>query len=140
MFKSKMDSQVSFFPASFTIQIIPGKFINELGQAFVDIPIFIIRPISVGCKQLVQQSRLPGNPVMLSCGQGADGHLSPLALSLVQHCPEWQSSLCSFLKWPKVVDPQPDLDTDGCLLFNNIHTQTESLNSICQYFIIYERL
>lgn len=71
-----MDSQVSFFPPSLTMQRIPGKLINELGQASVDISVFIIRLIYMSYKQLAEQSRLPGDPVMptepkqmLSCRQ-----------------------------------------------------------------------
>lgn len=51
MFKNEMDSQVSLFPTSFTIQIIPGKLINELGQASVDISVFIIRLIYMSYKE-----------------------------------------------------------------------------------------
>lgn len=55
MFKNKMDSQISFFPASFTMQIIPGKLINELRQASVDISVFMIRLIYTSYKQLAEQ-------------------------------------------------------------------------------------
>lgn len=100
MFKNEMDSQVSLFPTSFTIQIIPGKLINELGQASVDISVFIIRLIYMSYKQ--QNNRdfqviqwCPQNPNKCSVADKGDRrHLSPLELIVAQHCLDWQSSLC----------------------------------------------
>lgn len=74
--KMKWTHRFPFFPTSFNMQIIPGKLINELGQASADISVFIIRLIYKGYKQLAEQSRLPGDQVMptepkqmLSCRQ-----------------------------------------------------------------------